>query len=70
MLMVKSSRIPKLEAPLAAVFKIARMNLLFMPLSCDDLFRSLLQSEIPFAVARWALPGGGRRAKGEKLRRE
>lgn len=52
-LIVKSSCIPKLEVPLAVVFKIARMNLLFMPLSCDDLFRSLLQSEIPFAVVHW-----------------
>ena len=49
----KSSCIPKLEAPLVVVFKIAWMDLLFMPLFCDDLFRSLLQSEIPFAVARW-----------------
>lgn len=38
--------------PPAVVFRIAVMDLLFMSLSCDDLFRSALQSEIPLAAAR------------------
>lgn len=52
-LIFKLFHIPKLETPPpAVVFRIAVLDLLFMSLSCDDLFRSALQSEIPFAAAR------------------
>lgn len=48
-LIFKLFHIPKMETPPppAVVFRIAVMDLLFMSLSCDDLFRSALQSEIP-----------------------